>query len=130
MCAVEEIIGPWVVQFSEKQKPELKPWIRCDGRGRYSYIEVSKPIYSSDTYIRVIFYHLNLSCVVAHHSLLILVARWRLDYKIDCRMMGVSRSASRGHVTTTRTRATGMGGSFVSLTGTEASTHPPFFAKG
>jgi len=41
MSTFEEIIGPWVVQFSEKQKPELKPWIRCDGRGRYAYIEIS-----------------------------------------------------------------------------------------
>jgi hypothetical protein len=129
MCAVEEIIGPWVVQFSEKQKPELKPWIRCDGRGRYAYIEVSKPRYSLDAYIRVLFYHLSLSRVPAHYSLLILIA-WRFDRKIDCWMIGLSRSVSRGHVTTTRTQATGTGGSFASLTGTEASTHPPFFAKG
>jgi len=41
MMTAEEVLSPWVLQYTEAQKAELKPWIRCDGRGKYSYIEVS-----------------------------------------------------------------------------------------
>ena len=30
----------WIRRFVDQQSFELKPWIRCDGTGRYPYIEV------------------------------------------------------------------------------------------
>ena len=30
----------WIRRFVDQQPLELKPWIRCDGTGRYPYIEV------------------------------------------------------------------------------------------
>mmetsp|Transcript_11073 Transcript_11073/g.27143 ORF Transcript_11073/g.27143 Transcript_11073/m.27143 type:complete len:448 (+) Transcript_11073:71-1414(+) len=41
MSSPEEVLGSWVIKYTDDQKQELKPWLRCDGRGKMSYIEVS-----------------------------------------------------------------------------------------
>jgi hypothetical protein len=41
LLAADEVLGAWVIKYAEDQKQELKPWIRCDGRGKHPYIEVS-----------------------------------------------------------------------------------------
>lgn len=35
------ILKGWVKNFYDTQKPELKPWVMCDGTVKYSYVEVT-----------------------------------------------------------------------------------------